>query len=147
MAEIKIPDFQTVKIFCPVPAKYRKKITKQVGATGPMWETFHKGTDWAVPLDTPLFAAREGIVVHSSNDGGKEGLYMSIEWLWADNVMMRCLYFHMNRADIRVGKKVVRGQMVGLSGNTGNSSGPHLHLQLQSGQGADRVFYKPELEA
>ncbi len=127
----------------PVPAKYRNAITARVGDTGPHWATFHKGTDFAVPAGTPIYCGRFGTVVHSSNDGGPEGLYVSIDCM-TEHGMVRYLYFHLSRADLRVGKQVKTGQMVGLSGNTGNSTGPHLHYQIQSGSGLTRVFYIPD---
>ena len=140
-----MPEFKNVKSSSPVPSKYKNKITKRVGDTGPMWATFHKGTDFAVPEGTPIYAAHGGTVVHSSNDGGKEGLYISIDWLGADG-MMRDLYFHLSRADAKVGEKARTGDMLGLSGKTGNTDGPHLHFQIQSGSGSDREFFIPLIE-
>lgn len=136
--------FRKVDVVSPVPAKFKNKITKKLGDTGPMWATFHKGTDFAVPEGTPIYAALYGTVVHSSNDGDKAGLYVSIDSL-TEFGTVRHLYFHLSRADVRVGKKVATGQMIGLSGNTGNSSGPHLHFQIQQGEGSDREFFVPNI--
>jgi murein DD-endopeptidase MepM/ murein hydrolase activator NlpD len=141
----EMPEFRTLPASCPVPAKYKKKISKRVGDTGPMWATFHKGTDWVVPAGTPIYASHYGTVVHSSNDGGPEGLYISVDWLGPEG-MVRDLYFHLSRADVRVGEKIGKGEMIGLSGKTGNASGDHLHFQMQSGSGADREFFVPLIE-
>ena len=142
-AELK---FQKIISGCPVPSKYKNKITASVGDINPKyWDTFHRGTDFGVPEGTPVYCGRYGTVVHSSNDGGKEGLYISIDCLTEYDIV-RYLYFHLSRADVKVGQKIKEGQMIGLSGKTGNAYGPHLHYQIHKGSGLQRVFYVPDFK-
>lgn len=135
--------FRAIKSSYPIPRKYKNRVTARVGDTGPRWAIFHKGTDYAVPEETPIFAGRYGTVVHSSNDGGPEGLYVSIDCL-TEHGMVRYLYFHLSRADVGVGSKVNADQMIGLSGKTGNVTGPHLHYQIQQGSGKEREYFVPD---
>jgi murein DD-endopeptidase MepM/ murein hydrolase activator NlpD len=105
-------------------------------------ETSHKGlsayaVDFPVPVGTPIYAAREGIVVGSegsSNVGGASleyrqyANYVIIEH--SDGTMGN--YFHLKQggAVASIGQKVSKGDLVGYSGNTGYSSGPHLHFSV-----------------
>ncbi len=137
--------FRTVKIISPVPDKYKHDITARVGDTGPRWATIHKGTDFAVPEGTNIYCVSPGIVVHASNDEGPEGLYLSVDSKTRYGTL-RFLYFHLSKVFVNVGQFVDSWFVLGLSGNTGNSSGPHLHFQIQKGQGKMREFFVPEFK-
>jgi len=101
----------------------------------------HKGIDYACPIGTPINSAVAGKVVfagaHKIGRGwGKSyGLHVIIDndrfggsaGLWAG-------YCHMSKIDVHVGERVAKGDKLGDSGNTGNSTGPHLHFEIQSGR-------------
>ncbi len=103
----------------------------QFGATRPGGRK-HAGIDFAVPVGTPVVAALGGTVERVATDAGGYGLYLDIRH--ADGYMTR--YAHLSRVlgpDVAKGRRVTRGQRVALSGNTGRSSGPHLHFEIHKG--------------
>lgn len=88
----------------------------------------HWGLDIAMPVGTPLIAMADGEVVHAdSTDDSDAGKHVAVRH--ANGMVAR--YLHMSRVDVRRGQVVARGAVLGLSGNTGRSSGPHLHLELR----------------
>ncbi|MDP2849465.1 MAG: M23 family metallopeptidase [Sulfuricurvum sp.] len=105
-------------------------------------ETSHKGlsayaVDFPVPVGTPIYAAREGIVVGAeggSNQGGATPEYRQ----YANYVIVEHRdgtmgnYYHLKQggAIAVIGQKVFKGDLIGYSGNTGYSSGPHLHFSV-----------------
>lgn len=105
-------------------------------------ETSHKGlsayaVDFPVPVGTPIYAAREGVVVGSegsSNLGGgtpeyrKFANYVIIEH--SDGTMGNYYHLKQGGAVAVIGQKVAKGDLIGYSGNTGYSSGPHLHFSV-----------------
>ncbi|PPI88851.1 hypothetical protein CRV09_00885 [Candidatus Pantoea edessiphila] len=88
--------------------------------------TPHKGVDFALPIDTPIFAVDKGKVIVVKNDSIGAGNYIAI----LHNYGYITRYMHMNKILVKVGQKVQRGEKIGLSGNTGRSTGPHLHFEI-----------------
>src|SRR5438034_216322 len=85
----------------------------------------HRGTDFAVPSNTPVLAADEGTVIYSEwSDSGGWGVVI-------DHAYDRTAYFHNNQLFVYPGQHVSRGQLIALSGSTGNSTGPHLHFEVR----------------
>lgn len=85
------------------------------------------GIDFVCPEGTQLWAAAEGTVVTAdSTDDSSRGKNVTIKH--PDG--QQTAYFHMSRVDVKVGQKVTRGQNIGLSGNTGASTGAHLHFVI-----------------
>ncbi len=99
--------------------------------------------DFAADVGTPVLAARDGVVMQVENDFAKAGLNREryggranfIRILHDDGTM--ALYAHLKSegAMVRVGQRVRAGQQIGLSGNTGFTTGPHLHFVLQVNRG------------
>ncbi len=93
---------------------------------GPRWGRHHDGKDYAVPINTPVKAAAGGTVVHVGRSGGY-GNTVIIEHQRG----MQTLYAHLNSYNVRQGQYVNRGQVIAYSGNTGRSTGPHLHFEVR----------------
>ena len=87
----------------------------------------HKGVDFAAPRGTPIMAAGDGVVERCSRHGGY-GNYICIRHAGST----KTAYAHLSRyaKNLKVGKKVNQGEIIGYVGTTGNSTGPHLHFEL-----------------
>lgn len=92
--------------------------------------SYHNGLDLSVPENTPIVSPLDGQVQTVSYDG-LNGNYIVIKH--ADG--SRSGYAHLNGSDVKVGDKVSAGQTIGLSGNTGKSTGPHLHFTWRTPDG------------
>jgi len=93
--------------------------------------------DFKMPEGTPVLAAREGVVVGIKDDSDIGGSYKKFEWdanyvliRHGDNTLGHYVHLQKNGARVKIGDKVVAGQMIALSGNTGHSTGPHLHFAV-----------------
>ncbi len=92
----------------------------------------HNGIDYGVPLRTSIFATLPGTVIRVIGDNSGYGNHVRVSH--ADN--LTSIYGHMdehNWSSVHEGDQVVAGQELGLSGNTGHSSGPHLHFEVREG--------------
>lgn len=83
----------------------------------------HNGIDIPTTVGTRLYSTINGTVTETANDVKGYGIYVKIE-----NDTCGVLYGHLREFSLRVGDKVKGGDFVGFSGNTGNSTGPHLHF-------------------
>ena len=87
----------------------------------------HAGIDLAGPLGTPIYATADGIVGRSEwNSGGYGNL---VELNHGQGIQTR--YGHMSRRLVEAGTRVRRGQLIGLMGSTGRSTGSHLHYEVR----------------
>ncbi|MDA8064603.1 MAG: M23 family metallopeptidase [Thermaerobacter sp.] len=86
---------------------------------------FHEGVDIGAPLGTPIVATAYGTVEHAGWETG----YGNVVEL-ADGNGFSTLYAHMSSIGVRVGQQVTRGQVIGYVGDTGWSTGPHVHYQV-----------------
>ncbi|MCX9561881.1 peptidoglycan DD-metalloendopeptidase family protein, partial [Vibrio cholerae] len=85
----------------------------------------HNGTDFAMPIGTPVYTSGDGVVVMTRNHP-YAGNYVVIQH--GNTYMTR--YLHLSKILVKKGQKVSRGQRIGLSGNTGRVTAPHLHYEL-----------------
>ncbi|WP_298628159.1 M23 family metallopeptidase [uncultured Thermus sp.] len=93
---------------------------------GNLFTSYHEGLDFAAPPGTPVRAVAEGVVVLS------ERLKVRGEAVILSHGMGLCTgYWHLAQRRVRVGERVKGGQVLGLLGNTGLSTGPHLHLEVR----------------
>lgn len=102
----------------------------------------HKGTDFAAPVGTPVYASGDGVVDFVGVHGG-HGNYVRVR----HNPTLQTAYAHLSSygAGIAVGAAVRQGQQIALSGNTGLSSGPHLHYEVIVNDGqVDPLTYQTE---
>jgi murein DD-endopeptidase MepM/ murein hydrolase activator NlpD len=102
--------------------------------------------DFAMPVETPIHAARSGTVLEVNNDyfvSGTQQAYKSransIRILHDDGSMAVYAHLALEKAQVYPGLQVKAGQLIGYSGNTGFSTGPHLHFAVQINQGMELV--------
>ena len=100
---------------------------------------FHKGQDIAVPLGTPIMATADGVVIAAEwHHGYGNAIYID----HGNGINTR--YGHLSRIDVVVGQTVKRGDLIGLSGSTGRSTGPHLHYEVRiNGEATNPLPYLP----
>ncbi|MFJ4807788.1 M23 family metallopeptidase [Streptomyces longwoodensis] len=108
---------------------------------GSMWSSgYHTGVDFVVPTGTSLKAVAAGTVV-SAGWGGAYGNQVVIKL----NDGYYAQYAHLSQLSVSAGQTVTEGQQVGLSGATGNVTGPHLHFEIRTtpdyGSDVDPVAY------
>ncbi len=104
-------------------------ISTDYGVSGPMWSTgTHTGVDYAAPTGTDVTAAASGTVVEVSS-GGAYGNRVVIE----HDDGYYTTYNHLSSISVSEGEEVTVGDKVGEVGNTGNSSGSHLHFEVTTG--------------
>lgn len=113
----------------PVPKKF--KITTTYHKTGSWWSCgYHTGVDFACPEGTEVYAVANGKVLEAKNGvtwGGSYGNAIIVN----HGEGHRAVYAHLSKILVKPDEKVVEGQLIGYSGNTGNSSGPHLHFEVR----------------
>jgi murein DD-endopeptidase MepM/ murein hydrolase activator NlpD len=111
---------------------WRLPITNPVTTSGfgYRWGLLHAGEDFAVSVGTALASMSTGTVVFA---GAESGFGNLVEIRYWDGTIS---YFgHMSRISVNVGEAVAPAQIVGESGNTGHSTGPHLHLEIHPNGG------------
>jgi murein DD-endopeptidase MepM/ murein hydrolase activator NlpD len=87
----------------------------------------HHGVDVALPVGTPLIAGADGTIAHKG--AGASGGYTL---LIRHTGNFHTVYYHLQKpSHLNVGERVKAGEVVGLSGNTGQSTGPHLHFEVR----------------
>lgn len=102
--------------------------------------------DFALPDGTPVYAAREGVVINARHDffhGAVDPVMLDqaniIEILHDDGSIALYAHLHWDSIRVRIGQKVARGEYIANSGNTGFSSGPHLHFAVVVNGGNEDV--------
>lgn len=98
---------------------------RKTSGYGQRWGRLHKGVDWACVVGTTVHASRGGKVV-SAGWNGSYGYSVLIDH--GDGVKTR--YAHMSKLSVSAGQYVEQGETIGKSGNTGRSTGPHLHFEI-----------------
>lgn len=92
---------------------------------GSRWGRQHKGVDWSCSVGTTVFASCGGTVSYA---GWQNGFGNTIVISHGNGLKTR--YAHLSQISVSSGQKVSQGDKIGLSGNTGNSTGPHLHFEV-----------------
>jgi murein DD-endopeptidase MepM/ murein hydrolase activator NlpD len=103
---------------------------------GARWGRLHAGIDIGVPIGTPVFAAKGGKVTFSGTASGY-GNYICIQ---SDGGLMTC-YGHLSKFETSVGASVSQDTEIARSGNTGTSTGAHLHFETCISGGKPACFY------
>ncbi|MFI1938119.1 M23 family metallopeptidase [Streptomyces purpureus] len=107
-------------------------LTASFNQGGAMWSHKHSGQDFAVPVGTPVKAAGAGTVVKAGPNGGGDGPAYGNAIVVKHANGKYSQYAHLSKINVKIGQKVKTGQTIALSGNTGNSSGPHLHFEVRT---------------
>ena len=109
------------------PVKYGKITSKFGNRTHPVLKSvkFHRGVDIAVSIGTPVYSGIKGRVTFAGRKGNYGNL---VEIEGNDGIKVR--YAHLNSIDVVTGQKVSDGEKVAETGNTGMSTGPHLHYEI-----------------
>lgn len=104
----------------------KPKISQPWGRPNPRYAAKrHTGIDYACPVGTPVLAVANGVIDNVLTDKS----YGNVVVLQVD--MYKIWYCHLSEPKVKIGDVVKVGQTLGLSGNTGNSTGPHLHLETR----------------
>ncbi len=90
----------------------------------------YNAVDLAAPVGTTVYAAADGTVIISKNDGGWNGGYGNYVVIKHSNGA-QTLYAHMSSVNVSVGETVSQSEVVGAVGNTGKSTGSHLHFEVR----------------
>jgi murein DD-endopeptidase MepM/ murein hydrolase activator NlpD len=105
-------------------------LTGRFGMVSGLWSTFHTGLDFAADAGTPIYAVANGVITFTGYDGPYGN--KTIETL-ADGTEI--WYAHQEEIDVQVGDTVTGGQTIGRVGSTGNTTGPHVHIEVRPGGG------------
>jgi murein DD-endopeptidase MepM/ murein hydrolase activator NlpD len=106
-------------------------LTSRFGDSGYYWSSgYHTGLDFAAPSGTPIMAIANGVVTSV----GYEGAYGNQTIVTLEDGT-EIWYNHQTSSTVSVGDNVVAGQVIGYVGSTGNTTGPHLHLEVRPGGG------------
>ena len=98
---------------------------------GYRWGRLHAGTDFAAPHGTPIYATADGVVIHAGWQSGYGNL-VKIQHEFG----IETRYAHMSKIRVKKGQRVSRGSRIGDMGNTGRSTGTHLHYEVRVGGNA-----------
>ena len=104
---------------------------------GRRWGRMHKGVDMAGPVGTPVYATADGVVTFAGWQNGY-GRIIIVKHPFG----LETRYPHLNAIRVKVGQEVARGARIGDMGNSGRSTGPHLHYEVRvNGQAVDPMRY------
>lgn len=114
---------ERVPLDIPVKSNFR-----YTSGFGQRWGRLHAGTDFAGPVGTPIYATADGVVTHAGWSSGY-GRLIKIQ----HDFGIETRYAHLNAIRVSVGERVSRGERIGDMGNSGRSTGPHLHYEVRVG--------------
>ena len=132
--------FKVEKPAYKVPLQTKYKLTSDFGKRSAPKDgatTFHKGVDFATPIGTELKSPVDGVVIESKRSG-KSGNYVIVQ----DAQGHKYSVSHCSDLLVKAGDKVNIGTVIAKSGNTGVSTGPHVHIAVKKGG----EFVRPDNE-
>ncbi len=139
-AAVPSPEEGSVRASVPAPSPggFSWPVSGAVTSSfGPRWGRMHEGIDIAVPSGTPVGASAAGTVIHVGWLGG----YGNLVVVDHGNGLSTA-YAHNSSIAVALGQQVAQGQVLAYSGNTGNSSGPHVHFEVRvNGAAVDPLGY------
>ncbi|RLV50161.1 M23 family metallopeptidase [Nocardioides mangrovicus] len=105
-------------------------LTARFGSAGGLWANNHTGLDFAAPTGTPIYAVANGVITSTGFDGSYGN--KTVETLDDGTEIW---YAHQSAIDVTVGEQVTGGETIGAIGSTGNTTGPHVHIEVRPGGG------------
>ncbi|WP_099290845.1 M23 family metallopeptidase [Butyricimonas sp. Marseille-P3923] len=132
LAKNKIEMLASIPAILPVSLKEAHQVSSSYGyRMHPIYKTmkFHAGMDFTGAIGTPIYATGNGLVVESQFDKGY-GRHVIIDHGFSYQTM----YAHMEKIVVKKGQTVKRGDVIGYLGNTGLSTGPHLHYEVRKNE-------------
>ncbi|MET9353842.1 M23 family metallopeptidase [Streptomyces sp. NPDC006617] len=108
------------------------ELSASFAQNGGMWAHKHSGQDFAVPIGTNVVAAHGGTVVKAGGNGAGDGPAYGNAIVIKHGNGTYSQYAHLSKINVKIGQIVKTGQSIAKSGNTGNSSGPHLHFEIRT---------------
>ncbi|MFN3273117.1 MAG: DUF5930 domain-containing protein [Paracoccus sp. (in: a-proteobacteria)] len=122
------------KLPLAMPVKQNFRYTSGFGRR---WGRMHEGIDMAGPVGTPIHTTGDGVVTFAGRLGAYGNLIKIEHELGTET-----RYAHLNRIGVRVGQRVSQGERIGDMGNTGRSTGPHLHYEVRmNGRAVDPMSF------
>jgi murein DD-endopeptidase MepM/ murein hydrolase activator NlpD len=132
---LAIQDFENDHPVTRSIKRKKSKSTMQLPVDGPVSSPFghrtsvgsaqnHNGTDFAVPTGTEVVAPEAGVITGAGTGSGGEGNYVILN---ANGMVHK--FFHLSKILVQNNDQVTAGEVIALSGNTGHSTGPHLHWE------------------
>lgn len=104
---------------------------------GPRWGRMHEGVDMAAPIGTPIYATADGVVTFAGWQNGY-GRIIKVQHEFG----IETVYPHLNAIGVEVGQRVSLGERIGDMGNSGRSTGPHLHYEIRvNGEPVNPMIY------
>jgi murein DD-endopeptidase MepM/ murein hydrolase activator NlpD len=132
---------QSIPAIQPVANSDLKRIASGFGyRIHPIYKIarMHTGLDFTADIGTEIYATGDGKVASIDSKLSGYGQHVIIDHGYG----FESLYAHMSRVAVKPGEKVKRGQVIGYVGNSGLSSGPHLHYEvIKNGEKVDPAFY------
>jgi hypothetical protein len=123
---------EKVPLDFPLKSAYR-----YTSGFGMRWGRMHEGTDMAAPYGTPVYATADGVVVHA----GWQGAYGRLIKI-RHEFGLETRFAHLSQIRVKVGQRVSRGERIGDMGNSGRSTGTHLHYEIRvSGKAINPMKY------
>lgn len=114
----RYPLQRQARISSPFNPRRRHPITGRIAP--------HKGVDFSLPTGTPVIAPADGVVEKVAYQANGAGRYIMIR----HSREHQTVYMHLSRSLVKAGQHIKKGQRIALSGNTGRSTGPHLHYEF-----------------
>lgn len=114
----RYPLQSTPRISSPFNPRRLHPVTRRVAP--------HKGVDFGLPIGTPIIAPADGVVEHVAYQANGAGRYIKLR----HGGQYTTVYMHLSKPLVRPGQNVKKGERIALSGNTGRSTGPHLHYEF-----------------
>jgi Membrane proteins related to metalloendopeptidases len=105
-------------------------------------KSYHRGIDIGLPTGTEILAGFDGIVTAAGYDAGGFGNYVAIQMITNSGDVIEAKYAHCDSLLVNVGQSVESGDVIATVGNTGNSTGSHLHFEvLKNGQYLNPIYF------
>lgn len=105
-----------------------KSAFRYTSGFGPRWGRMHSGTDFAAAHGTPIYSTADGVVTFAGTQSGY-GKLVKVQHEFG----IETFYAHQSKIRVKVGQRVSRGEQIGDMGNTGRSTGTHLHYEVRVG--------------